>query len=346
MAINTYFAYTSAALNFSGGTVSLVPGYDPAQDRVVLEFDDDDAVLEGDLNNNEDGNDADQFGTTFDLAGNVLTGGPGVTMYSEEQYILTSPTGQVITLYRIESDSNPASNFGAGELAGFLPSEPLQPGVTYTFTTVNTTPANDPNYADITGAICFGAGTRISTPLGARDIANLRAGDLIITRDHGLQPIRWIGKKPISATRLYAQPRLRPIVLHRDTFGPGLPDRDLTLSPQHRVLLSGARPVLMFGQREVLAPAASLINDTTIRRDNTLSETTYYHILFDQHQVVYANGLASESFHPGDFALSPLADATRAELLDLFPGLRSHVTGYGPTARQSLTVSQGIHFAH
>lgn len=342
MPITTYYAYTIDAFDFpAGGGLTLAADYDPGEDRVILEIDDDDTTLEGDLNANEDGNDSNQFGTVYDLDGNVLGGGPNVTMYAEEQYNLVGDDGSTITLYRMEYDSNPNSIFGNGILAGYLPSAPLQPGVTYTWTTSNTTPTNETEFTENLGAICFAGGTMIATPAGLRPVERLNVGDLVITRDHGLQVIRWIGARRFSALDLVRAPSLRPICVRAGSLGNGLPERDLMLSPQHKVLLSGQAPSLYFGQSEVFAPCLSLINGTTVSVAAEQSGVVYFHILFDSHEVIYAEGQPCESFHPGEVGLSTLEDAGREELFRIFPDLRVDAASFGPTVRESVKARAG-----
>lgn len=82
----------------------------------------------------------------------------------------------------------------------------------------------DPNSGTIP---CFTPGTYIATPMGDRLIEDLVEGDLVITRDHGLQSIRWVGYKKITGARLYANPHIRPISIKKGAFGPEQPSRDM-----------------------------------------------------------------------------------------------------------------------
>lgn len=336
------FAYNTTILNFSGNTITLPTNYDLDDDRVIFDIDDDDTTFEGDLNNNDDGNDSNQFGTVTDTSGNVLAGGPNITMYAEFQYNLVAPDGTTITLYAVEVDSNPNSSFGNGIPVGFLPSEALEPGVTYTFTTSNTTPSNDAEYGDIAGAICFTPGTKIATPVGAVNVEHLRVGDLVITADNGLQAVKWVGKKKVSGARLEAHTNLRPVKLKKDALGPGLPLADMWLSPHHRVLIAGQTPSLAFGYEQALAPAKGICNDHSIFTDYSLKSVEYYHILFDRHEIVYSNGLPTESFHPGAIGLDSVEEGCRDELFAIFPELRTNPVGFGPSARPSLKVSEAV----
>ena len=184
------------------------------------------------------------------------------------------------------------------------------------------------NFSEIENIICFTPGTRIATPKGARDIATLRVGDLVVTRDHGLQPIRWIQQRTVPALESFAPIRIRPGVITGQ-------DRDLLVSPQHRMLFQGYRAELLFGESEVLVSAKHMINDKYVTQE-TGGDVTYIHMMFDEHEVVYAEGAATESFHPGDVGLTAVSDPAREELFALFPALRSNVNGYGQTARRCL----------
>ncbi len=184
------------------------------------------------------------------------------------------------------------------------------------------------NFSEIENIICFTPGTHIATPHGARDIADLRVGDKVVTRDHGLQPIRWIQRRTVPAVDRFAPVRIRPGVVT------GL-ERDLLVSPQHRMLFQGYRAELLFGETEVLVAAKHLIDGVHVTQDE--GETvTYIHMMFDEHEVVYAEGAATESFHPGSIGLTAIHDDAREELFHLFPDLRSDVNGYGDTARKCL----------
>jgi hypothetical protein len=179
-------------------------------------------------------------------------------------------------------------------------------------------------FENIETLICFGRGTRIETPFGPRRIETLKIGDLVLTRDHGPQPLRWIGARAVQAKGDFA-----PIEIKNGALGN---TSDLIVSPQHRMLLTGWRAEMLFGADEVFAAAKHLINDTTIlRRAGGVVE--YFHMMFDAHEVVFAEGAASESFHPSDLSLTGVADEARDELFALFPDLRTMPSGHGPTAR-------------
>jgi Ca2+-binding RTX toxin-like protein len=190
--------------------------------------------------------------------------------------------------------------------------------------------------ADNTGVVCFASGTMIRTPKGEVAIEDLCPGDLVETFDHGAQPIRWIG-----STIVPARDHLAPIRIARGVLGN---HRDLLVSPQHRMLLTGWQSELLYGDTETLIAAKHLINDTTIRRQ-TGGFVTYFHMLFDAHELVWAEGALSESFHPGVAGLNALSKTAQAEIFELFPRLKDFPAAYGPTARTCLRHSDGPELA-
>ena len=168
---------------------------------------------------------------------------------------------------------------------------------------------------------CFTQGTSIATPSGPRAIEALQKGDLVVTRDHGPQPIRWIGRRTISGDLLAQDPTLQPIAIRRGALGQGLPERDLVVSRQHRMLMSGARAELLFGSDEVLVRAVHLTCLPGVEAI-CVPEVTYLHMLFDCHEVVLADGAWSESFQPGERSLGGLGQDERDELFKIFPELQ------------------------
>lgn len=183
-------------------------------------------------------------------------------------------------------------------------------------------------FDNIEQIICFTPGTRIRTVRGDRPIESLVPGDLILTRDNGPQPLRWIGQRTVAATGGFAPIRIDPVLLAGA-------DAPLLVSPQHRLLWTGARAELLFGQSEVLLAAKHLLHHPAARQIEG-GTVTYLHLVFDQHEIVTANGAETESLFPGDAALSALDPAGREELFTLFPELRSSKAGFENTVRRCL----------
>jgi hypothetical protein len=171
-------------------------------------------------------------------------------------------------------------------------------------------------------AVCFASGTLIDTPEGPRPVEDLHEGDLVVTRDHGPQPVVWHGRQWFSASDLRARPNLCPVRIPAGAISDGLPRRDLVVSPQHRVLLSGGWVELMTGEAECLVPAAHLARaDTRVAQELPADGVTYHHLLLGRHEIIYAEGQESESFHVGAGALTALGSPQLAELDAIFPGL-------------------------
>jgi len=158
------------------------------------------------------------------------------------------------------------------------------------------------------GPPCFAAGTRIETDRGMTPVEQISVGDLVRTLDNGLQPVRWCGLRSVLALDKRAPIRFAPGAIGNA--------RELLVSPQHKILMSGWRAELFFGEDEVLVAATHLVNADTIHRAPRRS-INYHHLMFDAHEILLAEGIPTESFYPGDYILQD--DALRDEVMDLFP---------------------------
>ena len=201
--------------------------------------------------------------------------------------------------------------------------------------------------------ICFTPDTRIATPRGPMPVELLRAGDLVSTRDDGPQPLVWTGQRRLSGAALHATPALRPIRLRANALGTGRPDGDLLVSPGHRMLIRGDAARDLFGEAEVLVRAGDLLDQPGIARDLHLREVCYIHLMFERHQIVLANGMESESFHPGEAGQGDLTRDDRLRMARALPRLRDSMTltgqavsGYGPAARRMLNRAEAAILAH
>jgi len=169
---------------------------------------------------------------------------------------------------------------------------------------------------------CFTPGTLVATPRGERLVEELRAGDRVITRDNGIQDIRWVGRRTLSRAELALAPHLKPVMIRAGSLGNCLPERDMLVSPNHRMLVANDKTSLYFEEHEVLVAAKHLINHSSVKPVETLG-TTYLHFMFDRHEVVLANGAWTESFMPGDYSLGGMGNAQRSEIFELFPDLKT-----------------------
>lgn len=311
--------YTTLTIDFSGlpgggllGTLEWNSDIDtltgPFKD--ALEAVDDVVTISGDGSEQLNILDNDQHGegtglTITQINGEDITVGGSVSLSS----------GEVVTL-------------NANGTLSIANSSPVDEVNTFTYTV-----ADDQGQTDV-GSVtvktqakvppCFVAGTCIRTPTGDVAVEDLDVGMLVMTRDHGPQPVRWIGRCLRRAIGQNA-----PVAFAANALGHHGP---ISVSPNHRVLLTSELAELLFGQREVLVKAKHLVNDHTIRVDAHGEVITYVHLLFDQHEIVTCNGFDSESYHPGPESLTSFDAETRAEVLDMM----SETDGPGPTARLEL----------
>lgn len=191
--------------------------------------------------------------------------------------------------------------------------------------------------------ICFASESMVGTPKGPRPIDTIREGDMVLTRDNGPRPVVWAGRSTISGMGLRRHPKLRPIRLRRGALG-SLPSDDLRLSPDHRVLVSGQRAQALYGCQEVLVRAADLIDYRTIAPDLALHGVVYVHLLLENHEILFANGLPCESFHPA-LAAPEMLDQHRIELKAVMPSVVAAPQNYGPLARRCLNTAEAAMLA-
>lgn len=255
------------------------------------------------------GNDQGPAGATL-----TITHVNGIPVVAGQTITLSS--GQQITLnadgtFTIVGD-------GQAETASF----------TYTVANGNGNGLSDVGIVTINQVPCFVAGTRIRTPLGYRLVEELQPGDLVMTLDDGPQPLRWVGQRRVAALG-----NLAPIRIKAGTFGD---HGTLMVSPQHRILVRDNLAELLFGDEEVLVAAKELVNDRSIRQISG-GEVEYVHLLFDRHQLLWSEGLLTESYLPGPQTTASLEPELVAEICAIFPELDpSTGKGYSPTARRSL----------
>ncbi|MCF2871405.1 Hint domain-containing protein [Octadecabacter sp. G9-8] len=175
------------------------------------------------------------------------------------------------------------------------------------------------------GPPCFAAGTCIETEKGMTPVEQIEVGDLVRTLDNGLQPVRWRGSRGLAALDKRAPIRFAPGAIGNT--------KELLVSPQHKILVSGWRAELFFGEDEVLVAAVHLVNADTIHRAPR-RHVDYHHLMFDQHEILLAEGIPTESFFPGDYILQD--DDLRDEVMDMFPEMIGTVGPDWDTARTVL----------
>lgn len=188
-----------------------------------------------------------------------------------------------------------------------------------------------------TGVICFAEGTLIATPGGEIPVEELRIGDLALTVDHGPQPLVWTGATVQDWSRDHHADK--PILIKAGSLGPGIPIRDLMVSPQHRMLLHGPDDPIGF-----FVSAKSLLGSPGVRQMSGCRSVVYHHIMLEQHQVLISNGTPTESFYPGQTALRMMAPALSASALHVLTRVTEGAgLGRYPLARKALSVQSARH---
>lgn len=227
------------------------------------------------------------------------------------------PTGPVITITVFSQGGS------VSDVWGLSTDTPLVDGTSY----IKTGGSNAGSSRYDSFITCFAAGTPIDTPDGPKLIEGLGLGDLVNTRDNGVQPIRWAGQCTVVGRGNMAPIRIDPGLLGNSDV--------LLVSPEHRMIVEGPMVELLFGMSCTLVAAKYLVGLEGITQEDVAS-VTYHHLLFDMHQIIRGAGCWSESFFLAENALSGLdADAQR-ELFALFPDIQVAQANFGSTAERVL----------
>ncbi|MBD3677395.1 MAG: Hint domain-containing protein [Rhodobacteraceae bacterium] len=173
------------------------------------------------------------------------------------------------------------------------------------------------------GGVAEGANVR--TPCGGRRVEMLRPGDLVVTRDAGLQPVRMVWKRTLESRALVADPSLAPVRFATRALGPMMPQRPVMLAPAQHVLVpayrirdrSDSRPCLMAARDIAHSDDGSMFK----RSDQPV---TFVQIIFDAHHIFCVEGLPVESFRPTRHTLDALDKALQDEVSEVYPGLRKN----------------------
>ena len=218
------------------------------------------------------------------------------------RYALMAPDGDKVELLVLHLDGGP--DF-------VLPLSPIGPQVDYTLLAVEPVP-KDLMLADLL-CLSFARGTMITRADGSQHpIETLRPGDPILTRDHGRQPIRWIGHARLRAVGAFA-----PVVIPAGTLGNG---GDLVLSQHHRVFLYQRQKLPGLTTSELLVQARHFVDDDRVYL-RTGGFVDYFSLVFDHHEIIYAEGIPSESLMVNDATVNRLPPDIAAEVKSRFPGL-------------------------
>lgn len=208
-------------------------------------------------------------------------------------------------------------------------------------------PAGTVTFSNIETIIpCFTTGCMIATDKGRRAVEDLVPGAKIKTRDAGLQTLRWVGSTTVSRAQMQADPALRPVRIERGALGRNTPHRTMLVSPQHRMLIANRAVQMWFAEDEVLVAAVHLCDLPGVMQVE-MDAVTYYHILFDAHQIVLSEGAWSESFQPAARMLDAMSVQVRAKLETLFPQLfeRKPSVAYAAARRSLKSYEVGVAIA-
>lgn len=184
--------------------------------------------------------------------------------------------------------------------------------------------------------LCLTGEALVTMACGTCPASDICAGSKVLTKDHGLQEVLWVGKRTLDFENEAAMDEHRPIIFDRGSVDGINPTAPMRLSPQHRVLIRGWQAELYFGESSVLVPARALVNHRSIRVDTECRTVDYVHLLFRRHEVIWAEGLPVESLFLGEIAAGVAGEDLKREIFDLFPELEPVVKSMqlaGPAAR-------------
>ncbi|MDF1619150.1 Hint domain-containing protein [Pseudothioclava nitratireducens] len=194
-----------------------------------------------------------------------------------------------------------------GHTVLYLASAPMQPGQSYLEQPLKLTGGRHPAPEELANLPAFGAGTMIATDQGEMPVDWLRPGDMILTRDNGYQPLLWLGQHMMPRR---AASDARPRRVRFDQFGAGQPARDLVATPGTGLLLAGPELDLWFGESEMLARFDTLPNCD----DRADGAQPLYSLVFDQPDIILAEGLWVSTVHVDPDFISLLPDGVRGVL--------------------------------
>lgn len=160
----------------------------------------------------------------------------------------------------------------------------------------------------------------ITTLRGETAVEGLIAGDRVVTRDNGLQTVKKVARRDYDFGQLQQVPHLRPVLLVCGAMEAGLPERDMLVSPNLRVLVRQAVGGLFLSGNDQLVSAKRLKDGKTIR-DCSVLGVSYVHIEFGRHEVILANGVWVEAHSQKDLSLGAAANAQRLELAEVLGAL-------------------------
>lgn len=224
-------------------------------------------------------------------------------------------------------------------------------GVTHRIFFFPNAPQSSANMGDITnGSVslnvdyqvtCLCEGTEIMTANGPRAIETVRVGDFLLNEGGIAKQVIWIGSSTMSAEMLDQDEDTRPIRILAGAFGAAGPQADLYVSPQHRIVIEGAAPALLFGEERVLVAAKHLVASGIAEQTNPGTEVRYFHVMLEEHELLVTNGLVTESFQPARRTLDVMSKENQDRLLAAIEALGVEEMLTRPDALPSLNRREG-----
>lgn len=251
---------------------------------------------------------------------------PAVTDYTVEylDFAQVNGSGPEYELYAMEVE------FSDGSTKYYVMSkdENFDPEVGDDLSVTTFSSFTSTTYGEIGSAVCYSGGTPILTDRGDIPVEYLSVGDLVQTRDNGLKQILWIGRRDLGRDELLQAEKLRPVLIREGAFGNPEP---LLVSQQHRILVKKATFGECLSEPEAFVKAKHLAEfcRRTARIAHGKRAVSYFHILLDGHEVIFADGVQSESLFPGPMAIRGVSRKDRREIETLFPDLPKVATTTG-----------------
>ncbi|WP_296425573.1 Hint domain-containing protein [Yoonia sp.] len=274
----------------------------------------------------------------------------GLRVEAEYSLTLEDPDGNTYTVLAFNINEPGVTSYATVEGLAFIGGVGGFPPIGVPLTVVASSEGPSNPFVDLASPPCFTRGTKIETSCGLRPVEELSLGDLVKTRSNGYQTVRWIGSQKYSQIAFRANPKLMPVRIVAGALGHGLPKRDLLVSRQHRLMASSRIVERMFKVRDVLIPAHKMTALPGIYLDDSMAEVEFFHFLFDDHQIVYAEGAPTESLYTGPEAMKAISTEARDEIFTLFPQLKNMTYAHAPAlpiaAGKKLTLLVARHLKH
>lgn len=266
-------------------------------------------------------------GATQNVAQGSTLGTPGALVTIAARYTMMAPDGDRVELLalRVWAERGFVGDYY------ILPLSPMGPQIEYTLVKMEE-PQPEERLMDLL-CISFARGTMITLGDGTQHpIEDLTVGERVLTRDHGAQEVRWVGHVTLRAVGAYA-----PVVISAGVMGNA---GDLVVSQHHRMFLYQRRRAGGVPKSEILVQAKHLANgaDIFVREGGFVD---YYSLVFDAHEIIYAEGIPAESLMVNEATVARLPPDLAAEVKKRFPGV-SHIQHFGAEAGPQVLAALGL----